>query len=126
MFSPASSHWHSILHESNLEFSVILLALLLFTASEGRLIVNDPNSHFHQPLEWPKSETWTWQPQPLHHGIDLVLSATLNPSIKNLKDPPPILFIVIQKLHYSPVHTFKHKLSFMITFIPFFRQTVHQ
>lgn len=102
MLLPASSHWHSILHESKLEISVILSALL-FTASGGRWIVNDPNSHFHQPLEQSKSETWTWQPQPLHHVIKLVLSATLNSSIKNLKDLPPILSYRNCIIH-APIH----------------------
>lgn len=92
---------------------------------KGKWIVNDPHSHFHQALDWPKTEAWPWQPQPLHHVIDLVLSATLNSSIKNLKDLPPILFIATQELHYSHVHTFEHKLSFMISFIPFFRHAIY-
>lgn len=97
---------------------MILLALL-FTASAGRWIFNDPNYH-PQELHWPKSQMWPWQLQSLHCAIDLVLAATLNSSIKNSKDLPSTLFIVIEDLHYSHVWTLKHNLSFIITFIPFF------
>lgn len=105
---------------------MILLALL-FTASAGRWIFNDPNYH-PQELRWPKSQMWPWQLQSLHCVIDLVLAATLNSSIKNSKDLPSTLFIVIEDLHYSHVWTLKHNLSFIITFIPFFflRQTIYQ